>query len=158
MHCGAHQATQEQATELRVGIHGDLVAIVALTSPGSCQATRVMLCAAHEADAAHGWATSSHAACRRASAVAMAAMQHFQEAGPATALQHLLVWLATMGGVYSMPSGVTGQMLALDPAIQQLVPPVYRPFRRTLEELVAVVRAGDGGKRACHLQDVVGGF
>lgn len=154
----ATTAAQEQATELRMCVHADLLAIVALRSPGSCHASRIVLCAAHEAHAAHGWATSAYAACRRASAVAMAAMQHYQDTTPhhPAALRHLLVWLATLGGLYSVPSSVTGQLLVLDPALQQLLPPVYRPFRKTVEELVAAVRLGNVG--ACHLQDVVGGY
>jgi hypothetical protein len=88
----------------------------------------------------------------------MAAMQHYQAASPPPdALRHLLVWLATLQGLYSKPSAVTGQLLVLDPALQQLIPPVYRPFRRPLQELVAAVRGGRGGEGACHLQDVVGG-
>lgn len=153
-------ATPEQATELRMRVHDDLVAIVALCSPGSCQCARVVLSATHEASDTHGWTTSAHAACCRASAVAMAAMQHYQDTTTtaAAALRHLLVWLATLTGLYSVPSTVTGQLLVLDPALQQLVPPVYRPFRRPLADLVSDIRAGRGGAGACHLQDVVGGY
>ncbi len=138
-------------------IADDLYAIIALHAPGTCHAARVVVCAAHELPTAHAWCTSSYAACQRASSVAMVALQHFEQhtTSPASALKHLLVWLATLQHVYSTPSVVTGELLALDPGLQRLVPPVYRPYALTLGELVARVREGRGDEGACHLQDVL---
>lgn len=146
------------ATEIRMRIADDLVAVVALQSPGACHAARVGVCAAHELPTAHGWYTSSYTACQRASAVAMAALQHFdQHAGPqhAAPLRHLLIWLATLQDLYTTPSVVTGELLAQDPALRRLVPPVYRPYALSLKQLLARVAQGRHGEGACHLQDVL---
>ena len=53
-------------------------------------------------------------------------------------------------GLFQVPCQVTGQLLALDPSSQQLLPPVFRPFKIGSETL-KLVAGGSMEPVALHM-------
>jgi hypothetical protein len=52
------------------------------------------------------------------------------------ALESLLLWLATYQDLYTQPCAVTGSVLAMDAASPVPLPPLFRPFMLSRQQLV----------------------
>jgi hypothetical protein len=52
------------------------------------------------------------------------------------ALESLLLWLATYQDLYTRPCAVTGCVLAMDATAPVPVPPLFRPFMLSRDQLV----------------------
>lgn len=139
-------AAAEQATAVVMRCGHALAAVVHLQPPGSLAPLRVSVLSAAEADAAlRGgaggslWAPSQHAVFQHLTLLAAQALQHFRaaaaaaqpEVAGASALELLLLWLATCGDVFSRSPSAGGPLLLADPAAagQGLLPPLRRPWQ-----------------------------
>ncbi|KAK9831461.1 hypothetical protein WJX81_007721 [Elliptochloris bilobata] len=162
-----------EATELRMAVPGVLMVAVALAR-GAAQ--RVAVFGAEEAPPLGGkdaWGTSEGVVFRRLSDMATRALAHFEaraehvagsvagevKAGSAAqiALEDLLLWLSSYRDLFTRPCVATGRLLAADPALQLLLPPLVRPFRHVpRSRLLAAARAPET-LPAFHLRAVPAG-
>lgn len=158
-------ASPMHCTQVEVRISDGLRGSVALQAAGSPVPVRVMVSAPGEDLGL--WGNSGHLVCRRVSAVAMAALQHFyrdaeaslvqeQDANAAVvgirALESILLWLTLYKDLYERPSSATGQLLASDCSRRHLLPPIVRPFKLTRGCLLAMAQ-GQEPRLAYHVQD-----
>lgn len=145
-------AAAEQATAVLMRCGRAFAAVMHLQAPGSLAPLRVCVLSAAEADVAMAgagasslWAPSRHAVFQHLTAQAAQALQHFKaaaaagqpEAAGASALELLLLWLATCGDAFSRSPGAGGPLLLADPAAagQGLLPPLRRPWQLSWQAL-----------------------
>lgn len=158
-----------QATAVLLRCSRAFAAVVHLQRPGGLDPLRVAVLSAAEADAATSasgsgggslWAPSRHAIFQLLSTQAAAALQHLmaqqqQGAAQASALELLLLWLATCGDVFSRCSASSGGALLLaDPAAPGggLLPPLHLPWQLGWAELWHAA-LNPQLRRAEHLQE-----
>lgn len=176
---GAPGAQLHEARELRLVIPGVLCASIVLAAAGSAEAVHVGVMDALQAPRTDvTWAPPVHQVFRVVSAVAVQALGYFkrqagllqqwkpvpqpqqpageqQQQRAAAALECLLLWLTTYRDLFRKPCAATGKVLALDAASQALLPPVFRPFQLSLEQLQQqAAPAAACPWRAFHLQAV----
>ena len=144
----AAQAATATAVLLRCG--RAFAAVVQLQQAGSLLPLRVGVLSAAEASAALAgssssslWAPSQHAVFQQLSGLAGAAIRHYlqqqQQQGMAqgSALELLLLWLATHSDLFTRRSSSSGTLLLADPAGPGggLLPPLRRPVQLSWQEL-----------------------
>lgn len=136
---------------------------IALAGPGVPEAIHTGIVSASEeagSSPCDAFTRSNMVVFRRVSSLAVRALAFFthraQLAGmphaSACALEDLLLWLTTYRDLFSKACAATGLLLAPEPATQQLLPPVLRPFRMSRAELQACAAIGSGPP-VYHIQD-----
>lgn len=144
-------AQADTATALMLRCGRTFAAVVQLQAAGGMIPLRVGVLSAQEGAAALSgsgssslWAPSQHAVFQQLSVLAAAAMQSYitqqalqqgQQQEP-SALELLLLWLATHSDMFSRHSPASGSLLPLDPgASHGLLPPLLRPVLLDWHEL-----------------------
>ncbi|CAK0780136.1 hypothetical protein CVIRNUC_004946 [Coccomyxa viridis] len=171
IHTASADGTRSAASEASMvvlEVSRVLTAAIHLAGTGRPEAVHAAVMSPAEVAAGRSpWAGSQHQVFRRATEVALHALRHFtcsaqqaaddsaqgntrSEAAQAVALQDFLYWLSSCRGLFQVPCQVTGQLLALDPSSQQLLPPVFRPFKIGSETL-KLVAGGSMEPVALHM-------
>lgn len=95
------------------------------------------------------WGTSEYLVFRRVAAVAMRVLKHYQQqadgnqAPNGRPLRDLLLWLCSYRDLFTKPCDALNTLLVAD-STRHMVPPIFRPYHRSWEEL----QAGASGKHS----------
>lgn len=150
----------DQATCVHLRLGDTLAAVVLLQQPGGLAPLHAAVLSVKEGalPLASIWAVSRHAAFRRVTEAAAAALRHFEteaEASPCSVLERLLLWLATYSDLFTRSSAASDRLLVLDEGEGALLPPCWRPCRLSWQQLWAAA-LDPGGRTALHAEHAEG--
>ncbi|KAL6767749.1 hypothetical protein ACKKBF_B36470 [Auxenochlorella protothecoides x Auxenochlorella symbiontica] len=135
---GSH-CEPDQARRVRLSMPGTFVALLGLPTPGGTAPTWATIVGHEEAQGAlrRPWAGSRHAVFRAFTQLANGTVLHELRTGSAgvapaetaipTALETVVLWLASYSDLFSRPATSTRRLLQRDAASGALLPPLLRP-------------------------------